>query len=63
MTNGYTADVQTQKLAEPVHLTLTRNSKGYGWEVSVHAATLEQAFSQLEQADAQIKAKYGGLTE
>jgi uncharacterized protein YjhX (UPF0386 family) len=49
-------------LAQPVHITLTRNSKGYTWEVSVHAESVGFALQRVEDAEQELKAKYGNGT-
>lgn len=54
--------INIQKLAEPFHITLTKNTKGYQWEVSVHSETGEQALEQVQKLEAELKAKYGGET-
>jgi hypothetical protein len=47
-------------IAEPVHITLTKNTKGYQWEISVHEKNLESALTTVDIADAELKHKYGG---
>jgi len=49
-------------IAEPVHITLTKNSKGFNWEISIHGESVGQTLLQVEQAEAQLKAKYGAET-
>jgi hypothetical protein len=56
--DGQAAQLILNKLAEPVHITLTKNTKGYGWEVSVHAETIIQAMALVEEADKALSAKY-----
>lgn len=45
-------------IAQPIHVTLTRNTKGFSFEVSVHAATVEEALQLTQQAEAELSAKY-----
>jgi len=47
------------KLAEPVHLTVTKNTKGYSWEVSIHGPSVGETLYMVEEAEKQLKAKYG----
>ena len=49
--------------AQPVHLTLTKNTKGYQWEISVSTDTLDNALATINAADDQLKAKYGASQE
>ena len=50
--------------AQPVHITLTRNAKGtYQWEISIHAETVEKTLEQIDETEAELKAKYGVTTE
>lgn len=46
-------------IAEPYHITLTKNSKGYQWEISVHEKSLEYALTTVDIADAELRKKYG----
>ncbi len=45
--------IVTQRMAEPVHITLTRNAKGdIQWEVSIHGPTTKEAVDNtLEMAE------------
>jgi len=49
-------------LAQPVHITLTRTTKGYTWEVSVHTSTLDEARKLVKDTDDWLKADYGVQT-
>lgn len=41
-------------------VTLTKNSKGYQWEVKAHADTMAQAIDLAISADERLKLKFGG---
>jgi hypothetical protein len=44
---------------EPFKVELTRGQKGsYGWTITVHTATAEQAIQQLKDLDAQLQAQF-----
>lgn len=43
-----------------VRLKLIRNSRGYGWEISVSAPTVEEAEALLTEAQARLAAQYQG---
>ncbi|MGH7744376.1 MAG: hypothetical protein ACREQ5_06080 [Candidatus Dormibacteria bacterium] len=45
---------------KPVHVTLTKNTKGYGWEVSIHGDDTEEVLRDVEKVEAELKRKYGG---
>ena len=47
-------------LQQPVHITLTKNAKGYNWEVSVHGESVGDTIYKVEQAERELKDKYGG---
>lgn len=49
------------KMGEPYKITLTKNTKGYGWEITVHAETLEKAISMIDTANNLMKADYGAV--
>lgn len=44
----------------PIKLTVEKNSRGYTYEASVRAATVEAAFDLLHAAMAGLAARYGG---
>ena len=44
---------------EPFKVELTRGQKGsYGWTITVHTATGEQAVEQLQELDAQLQEQF-----
>ena len=44
---------------EPFKIELTRGQRGgYGWIITVHTVTGEQAVDQLVELDRQLKAKF-----
>ena len=47
--------------AQPIHITLTKNTKGYQWEISVFGTDMETLLNQATAADAELKAKYGAV--
>ena len=49
--------------ARPVKIKLSRGSRGVRWEVSVHAATVDDAMSLLRQAEEKLNARYGPQAE
>ncbi len=56
-----TEQITTTKMAEPVHLIVTRNAKGeYQYEISIHAATVDEVLAQTKAIDDQVKAMYRG---
>lgn len=45
-----------------VNLKVVKNSKGYGWEVSVHdAPSTEEGMALLNATEAAIRTKYGDM--
>lgn len=48
-----------------VHVTLTKNSKGYSWEISVRRTDSDvwAAVQDVEKANAYMKGTYGDATE
>jgi hypothetical protein len=49
--------------ARPVKIKLSRGSRGVRWEVSVHAATVDDAMALLQQAEEKLNARYGPQAE
>jgi len=46
---------------EPFKIELARGQKGsYGWTITVHAITAEEALSQVTSLDAKLKAQFNG---
>lgn len=44
---------------EPFKVELTRGQKGsYGWTITVHTVTAEQAVQQLKELDAQLQTQF-----
>lgn len=41
-------------------VTLTKNTKGYGWEVKVYADTMNAAIDQAIAADHRLRTQFGG---
>ena len=46
--------------AEPLKIKLEKNTKGYNWEISSAGASLPEILTQLQAADAALKATWGG---
>lgn len=42
-----------------VRVKLTRNTKGYGWEISVAAETADEALAATRDIDAALRKHYG----
>jgi hypothetical protein len=47
------------ELSKPIKIKLSRGSRGVRWEISVHAATVDDAMSLLRQAEEKLNARYG----
>jgi hypothetical protein len=47
------------RIAQPYHVTLTKNTKGFSWEISVHAETIEDVLASIDYAQKELSAKYG----
>ncbi len=43
----------------PVHITVTKNTKGYNYEVSAHGATVDDTLAMVDQAMRELKRQYG----
>ena len=53
--------IQITTMAEPVHITVTRNAKGrYQYEISVHTKTADEAFDIGVELDARLKKHFEG---
>ena len=51
----------TTKIAEPIHLTTTRNAKGkIQYEISIHAATVQEVAAKTEELEMLVKAQHKG---
>ena len=46
-------------IIQPTHVTLTKNTKGYQWEISVHADGGAHAVAEIVQIDTDLKARFG----
>jgi hypothetical protein len=53
--------VQTVKNVSQDKVTLTKNTKGYSWEISAHADSLNECIDQVIAADKRLKDLYGGV--
>jgi hypothetical protein len=51
------------ELSKPIKIKLSRGSRGVRWEVSVHAATVDDAMALLQQAEEKLNARYGPQAE
>jgi hypothetical protein len=40
-------EIQVQSIGEPYQIKIEKNSKGYNYEVSIHAETAEKAISEV----------------
>lgn len=49
---------RVEEIAQPVHITLTKNTKGYQWEISIFADSVHNTLAQIDAADQELKAKY-----
>ena len=43
----------------PVHITVTKNTKGYNFEVSCHGSTVDDTLAMVDQAMRELKRQYG----
>ena len=51
----------TTRMAEPVHLTISRSAKGkIQYEISIHAATVDDTAWQVFELENRVKAQYKG---
>ena len=49
---------------EPFKIELARGQKGsYGWTITVHTATAEQAVIKLKELDAKLQAQFNHTSE
>ena len=44
---------------QPVHLTVTKNTKGRTWEISVHSETPEKVLEAVRQIDTECEKSWG----
>jgi hypothetical protein len=51
------------EISRPIKIKLSRGSRGVRWEVSVHAATVDDAMALLQQAEEKLHARYGPQAE
>jgi hypothetical protein len=55
------AQVVETRMAQPVHLTLTKNAKAqHQWEISIHAETTEKVLEQTLELDEALTEKFKG---
>jgi len=43
---------------QPIHIKLIRNTRGYQWEISVNAETINEALTTLQEIDTKLHEKY-----
>ena len=48
-------------IGEPVHVTLTKNTKGYQWDISVFGADADKVLATIKTVDANLKTEYGAV--
>jgi hypothetical protein len=46
-------------LAQPVAITITKNSKGYNWEITVHEKDVDNAVLEVERGEKALRLEYG----
>jgi len=49
-----------QWFGQPVHITLTRTTRGYTWEVSIRGEDTEKAMAAIKSVDEDLRLRYGG---
>jgi len=47
-------------LDEGVRVKVTKNSKGYGWEISVAGKDGDEALAKVSDVDQRLREEYGG---
>jgi hypothetical protein len=47
------------RLAEPFHVTLTKNTKGYSWEISIHGSDLVDMKRIIRETNESMRKEYG----
>lgn len=50
---------QELKIINQPSITLTKNTKGYNWEIKVYATTVLEALDIIIAADMRLKTQYG----
>lgn len=50
-------------LEDQVRLKLVKNSKGYGWEISVGGKTGADALAQLREVEQKVREEFGSQEE
>ena len=53
-------EITVASIAEPACVKIERNSKGYNYEVSIHADTMSNALAQASIARKQLEAELYG---
>ena len=48
----------TEKTEKDLRVTLTKNTKGYNWEVSYSGEDLDAVLSKIREADQGLRAEY-----
>ena len=44
---------------QPFHVTLTKNTKGYQWEISIHGDNAEKTVDEIIKIDNKLSIEYG----
>lgn len=57
--NGVMVPAERSNLLPPVHITVTKNTKGYNFEVSCHGPTVDDTLAMVDQAMRELKRQYG----
>ena len=53
--------IVTTNIGEPVHVTLTKNTKGYQWEISVFGSDSEKVMTTINTININLQKEYGGV--
>ena len=48
----------TEKTEKDLRVTLTKNTKGYNWEVSYSGEDLDAVLSKIREVDQQLRTEY-----
>jgi hypothetical protein len=57
--------IVTTRIAEPIHIRVEHNPtkenpKRYSWEVSVYGSSKQDILALIDEADKELRARYGG---
>ncbi len=63
MSEAFTIEHICPPSEDQVRLKLTKNSKGYGWEISVAAKTSDEALTQLRDIEQKVRTEFGQEAE